>query len=98
MRRAPRVIVLQGDPKPVHVYLAAGGRDGGDGSAVSPLATWGGLVDRLRRLYADGQRRAVVRVVGASPPLGRENRRRIVELEQLGLHLEFRAFDYEARR
>lgn len=92
-RRRAAVLVDGGAPRPVHVYLTQDGRDGGAGTVTSPLGTWGGLVDRLRVLWAEGQRRAVVRVLGQVPRLDRASRRRIAELEALGMRLEFRSLD-----
>ena len=93
MRSSRRPIVLEGDPRPVHVYVSSErGRDGASGAATAPVQTWGGVVDRLRELFHQQRvRRVILVVVGLPPRIDREDFARIAELERAGLHVEWNA-------
>lgn len=77
-------------PKPPRVHLHAGGSDRALGTISAPLATWGEVLERLRGLYAGGQREAIVRVLGENyPHLPSVDRAAIADLEKLGMRLHF---------
>lgn len=90
MRRAPRPLVEDVAPRAPRVHLHANGSDRALGTVAAPLASWREVLDRLRGLYASGQREAVVRVLCENyPHLSGVDRSAIADLEKLGMRLHF---------
>lgn len=72
------------------LYLHADGSDHALGTVAAPLASWPEVLERLRSLYASGQREALVRVLSERfPPILAHDRAAIADLEKLGMRLRF---------